>query len=108
MSQKSRIFNFDIRKLSILKFKEIQNDKGIIAANQWFHFPQRSDISINFFIYLNTVNSFHISITWKGSILVCCSYFSKKLGTNDLGSNILAAGFKELYLRYWKISVFGV
>lgn len=69
MSQKPNISTFDIRKLSIFKIDEKKNNG--LAASEWFHFPQRSDITLNFFKYPTDESSFHISIIWKGNVLVC-------------------------------------
>lgn len=72
MSQKPNIFTFDIRKLSLFKneMRKENNSTNGMATSEWFHFPQRSDITINFFKYLTDENSFHISIIWKGNVLV--------------------------------------
>lgn len=96
MSQIPNISTFNIRKLSVLKIEaEKENYKNTFAANEWFHFPQRSDITINFFKYPTDESSFHISIIWKGNILVCfmsciATRFSDRIILTNLGSDILA------------------
>lgn len=73
MTQKPNISTFDIRKLSLFKNEKRKEDNCTngMPPSQWFHFPQRSDITINFFKYLTDESSFHISIIWKGNVLVC-------------------------------------
>lgn len=70
MNKSFQVFSFDVRKYSVYNTKHDKvRSNSSSSGGEWFHFPQRSNISITFFKFTSTKN-INISIIWNGNTIV--------------------------------------